>query len=276
MEKICFKDKFDVVVPLSGNHIEQFKVNLPMIKKYLPYKTIYVIGKMDLSSVFVAEDVFFIDEDNLAEGLTYENIASFLIELCGDDRRAGWYLQQCIKMQYAQVCKDDYYIVWDADTIPLSPISFLDENGCMLFNMKSEHHMPYFVTMERLFKRILNRPDGSFISEGMIINRYIMCHMIDEILAIYSASGKNNKSYLFEALLSAVDKDDLCLSGFSEYETYGNYLYTYYPYLYKKRRLRTCRKGYKFYDHILKEEELITLPYDTITFENYHRKKNMD
>lgn len=266
------ESKIDIIIPLSSEHIAQFRVNLPMIKKNLPYKKIYVVCKKSTFVNLACDGVKFIDEDELVEGLSYANVSSLLIDLCGDDIRTGWYLQQFIKMQYAQVCDNDYYIVWDADTIPLSKIKFIDEDGRMLFNIKGEHHIPYFITMERLFNRSLKRPNGSFISEGMIINTYIMRHMIDEIMAIYLSGKERKKCYLFEIILKSINKDELLYSGFSEFETYGNYIYTYYPYLYKERILRTCRKGYQIYNHILNEKELELLPYDTITFENRHRK----
>jgi len=39
----------------------------------------------------------------------------------------GWYYQQFLKMQYAHVCEDACYLVWDGDTIPCGPFSMFHE-----------------------------------------------------------------------------------------------------------------------------------------------------
>ena len=63
-------------------------------------------------------------------------------------------------------CKCDYYLSWDADTIPLRRLSFFrDEHP--LFSQKQERHIPYF---ETLFNLLHLKPfnDFSFITEHMV------------------------------------------------------------------------------------------------------------
>lgn len=48
--------------------------------------------------------------------------------------RFGWYYQQFLKMEFARSrYAKDYYLIWDSDTIPLNPVSFLTpEKWCLL------------------------------------------------------------------------------------------------------------------------------------------------
>ena len=42
----------------------------------------------------------------------------------------GWYFQQFLKIQYALLCEDEYYMVWDGDTIPCKEVvMFQPESG---------------------------------------------------------------------------------------------------------------------------------------------------
>ncbi|MEI3192244.1 MAG: DUF6492 family protein [Lachnospiraceae bacterium] len=60
----------------------------------------------------------------------------------GKASRSGWYFQQFLKFGYAQVCEDEYYIVWDSDTVPLHPISHF-QDGKPVFTKKEEMEPPY-------------------------------------------------------------------------------------------------------------------------------------
>jgi hypothetical protein len=137
--------------------------------------------------------------------------------------------------------------------------------------MKSEHHIPYFKTINVLFdgsvSKLINK---SFIAEHMMIDRDIMIEMITKI-----ENNKNIKgSIFFEKILFAIDKDEISGSGFSEFETYGNYVLKYHPRKYSFRELRTLRQGATFIDKSdLNNDVLnwIAKDYDTISFESWSK-----
>ena len=53
----------------------------------------------------------------------------------------GWYYQQFLKMQYSVSCPNEYYMVWDGDTIPCREVNmFHEESGKPYFDLKHEHH----------------------------------------------------------------------------------------------------------------------------------------
>ena len=87
-----------------------------------------------------------------------------------------------LKMQYAQICTDEYYMVWDGDTIPCKEVNmFHEESGKPYLDMKHEYHKEYFDTMSAIlpgFGKVIER---SFISEHMLIKTDIMRNLIEDI-----------------------------------------------------------------------------------------------
>lgn len=258
---------YDIIIPVAKSHVEQLKVNLEFINKNLGHGKIILICSEETFAEFKDYNVEFLDEDKLLQGMTLESVKQILAERNANPARAGWYLQQFLKMYYAVTCEKEHYLIWDADTIPLRPIYFLNQRGENFFNMKREHHVPYFETMQKLFDNRLqfinpkSTATPSFISEGMIVKAAVMRELIGEI------GGEN----FWKNILYAVNPKDLSGSGFSEFETYGTYLLNKYPQFLKPRPLRTQRNGMAIFKRVLSTDELNLLPYDTISFENWQR-----
>ena len=144
-------------------------------------------------------------------------------------RKDGWYEQQFLKMAYSRICKKKYYLIYDTDTIPIKTIN-LFENNQPYFDMKTEHHLPYFNTLNRLIPG-LKFSKRSYISEHMMIKTTLMKNLLETIEMNNRIPGK----LFWEKILMAIDAKDMNHSGFSEYETYGSYVDTRYPNIYKHR-----------------------------------------
>ena len=255
-------ESYDIVIPVAGSHAEQLKVNLEFIKKNLGRDKIYLLCSEKTFEQFKDYDVEFLNENNILPGMNLETIGKIISERGGDPKRSGWYFQQFLKMYYAFTCAKEYYLIWDADTIPLKSIYFLNRQGKMFFNMKTEHHLPYFQLIQKFFGdslKFVESDTPSFITEGMIMKKSIMRELVNEM------GGEN----FWKNILNAIDAKDLSGSGFSEFETYGTYLVNKYPELYINRQLNTLRNGGNVFRRILNREELKLLPYDTISFENW-------
>lgn len=83
----------------------------------------------------------------------------------------------------------------------------------------------------------------------------------------------------WERILSAVSDENLSGSGFSEFETYGNYVQKYHPGMYELRTLRGLRKGAEFFGTAPTAAQLqwAAKSYDTIAFERWsHSRKWMN
>ena len=190
-------------------------------------------------------------------------------------KRAGWYFQQFLKLAYAFKCKDEYYLSWDADTILLKEIGMFDIDGHPIFDIKDEYHKPYFSTMNKLFKGEVKREfDYSFISEHMIFSVQLVLKMLEEIESNEYLDG----TVFYERILNAVNTIDLLESGFSEFETYGNYVTRFFPDYYRLRQLKSERNGDKvfgYFDTSHIDIDLLAQKYDIVTFENRDNREKV-
>lgn len=242
---------YDVVMPLALKDIDTVRKNSDSWFRFLPVKRLVIIGSAAVQDALAKMDsiqhdkVLFIEEGELLEiGIIQEIMRRAAPESVRESAvsRAGWYLQQFLKMLYVYRCEDEYYMVWDSDTVPLVPIKMMHQ-GHPVFHMKEEYYPSYFHTMERILPGIGKREQRSFISEHMLIHCEIMRKMIEEIEAENYGRGVR----FYEAVLSAVDIEMLPHSGFSEFETYGTYTDIRYPNLYEKIAYSSLRDGSRYF-----------------------------
>lgn len=220
------------------------------------------------------KSIVFIDENDL---VPIKNIIEIFLKLgITNLKRVGWYEQQFLKMAYSRICKDEFYLVWDSDTYPIKPVKML-KNGFPIFDMKTEHHLPYFITINRLIHN-LTFVNESYISEHMLIKTEYMKNLLSEIENNINIDGKK----FWEKILITIDRKDIPLAGFSEFETYGLYVDNRYPYTYKHRKWYSRRDMSKYCENIynLSEYDLkwLSKDYNALTFEKYNKfdKKNYE
>lgn len=259
---------YDILMPVAERSLTVLPLTVENAKKNLNAGRIYVAANKRLREEILQLGVDFADEDLLIDGLSYDVIRDLIVarkpEAAG---RTGWYLQQFLKMGYACICNDPYYLVWDADTLPLKPITMFFPDGRPVFDMKQEYHPPYFQTMESLFAGTVGKTgDASYISEHMIMSVDYMKQMLAEIEDNDALPGTR----WFEKIMHAVNAEDLAGSGFSEFETYGNYVETRHPGAYHYRELKTFRRGEELLSSNVSEaaKQYVFQTYDTISFEN--------
>ena len=179
----------------------------------------------------------------------------------------GWYYQQFLKMQYAFVCEDEYYMVWDGDTVPCRKINmFSPETGQPYLDLKHEYHPEYFETMGKIlpgFKKVIER---SFISEHMLFKCDIMRNLIAEIEKNDSIEGTR----FWEKIINSIPAEKIHDSAFSEFETYGTYVALRQPSVYKLREWHSFRLGASFFDMNTicdRDFEWLGRDFDAISFE---------
>lgn len=266
------EQKYDIIVPMTTENLPVFRQNVEWMRKNLSGKRIVVLGAEALERPVKELGLEFILEDSVVPGMSLGKVRTCLEDRLGAGKRAGWYFQQFLKLGYAYRCQDEYYITWDADTIPLHEIKHM-VNGHPVFTKKEEMEPAYFETLRCLFDGKVTRfGDFSFICENMIFHVEIMKEMLDCIMIQPGLSG----STFWERILSAVSNENLSESGFSEFETYGNYVMKYYPDLYRLRTLRGLRKGAEYFGRNPSKAQLrwAARSYDTIAFErwSYHHR----
>ena len=175
-----------------------------------------LITNTNLNFSFNKGSIIIINEDLLLPKI---NLNKLFIDLgINITDRIGWYEQKFLKMEYSKICKNDYYLLWDSDTIPIKPVRMFDNNK-PIFDMKKEHHSPYFITLDKLIPN-LNFIKNSYISEHMLIKTEFMKDLIETIEKNYNIQGTK----YWEKIIMSIDKEEITKSGFSEYETYGTFL----------------------------------------------------
>jgi len=267
------KQIFDVILPVAPKDATNLELCIQKIRENThPQKIVVIAGKQVQNLIQKLPEVEFCDENLLMENLTIDNMKRMIFEITGSDERSNWYFQQFLKMAYAYRCAHDYYLIWDSDTISLNDIRFWqNDNGkekC-LFSTHHHIHQPYFDTLETLFSgKVKKLTEISFIVEHMMINRNFMIELIRDIEINDQLPGTS----FFEKILHAIKKEDIKYAGFSEFETYGNYVLNFYPDAYAIRNLRAYRQGAMAIDYSKLDDEVlnwIAKNYDTISFEEH-------
>jgi hypothetical protein len=137
-------------------------------------------------------------------------------------RAAGWYFQQLLKLQFAFIePDDDYYLIWDADTVPLRSMTFFDADGRMLLTRATEFHAPYFETYRRLLGEEPHR-EFSLIAQHMLVQKSLAREMLGRIELHVRGDG----NWAWKIMRSLPPTGD---NLFSEYETYGHYVKNHHP-----------------------------------------------
>ena len=133
----------------------------------------------------------------------------------GRTSRVGWYLQQIVKLRaLAELHDDEVAVIWDADTVPLKRLTFIDECHRLVHWKGTENCAPYFECIDRLLG-MEKAVEYSFIAQCLAIRGRWMRDFIDLV------EKRHGRPWL-EAILESIDFSQQC--GFSEYETLGTFL----------------------------------------------------
>lgn len=256
--------EYDVLIPVAKKDTAFVKNVVTYINRNLiGCENIYIVTNQKnfqkLQALASSEkNVKILDENALVPELNFGIVAECMEKKgAGKEDRVGWYFQQLLKFAFAksQYAKE-YYLTWDADTIPLTPISFFD-GETPLFTKKIEHHKPYFVTLNRIlgFGKLV---DFSFIAEHMIFKVPIVKEMLDAITVYPTSEGNNWVEKIMFACHFAPGQGPY----FSEFETFGNYCVKYHPSLYQVRQLNTFRSAGMIRGRHINEKLLDRLAFD--------------
>lgn len=244
--------------------------NVNICFKYLPIKNIYVAAPEDVKPIIeAAKDsrIIFLNENEFIDAEKIK--ALYSARTGGSAGHAGWYIQQFIKMQFARFTQDEYYLIWDSDTIPVKPVKMFYQDMRPYFDMKTEYYPAYFETMNVILPGIYKAINKSFISEHMLIRSEYMREMLDEIEGNEDIQGKNFQ----EKIINAIDLKDIVSSGFSEFETFGNYVLLRHPESYILRDWHSMRIAGHFYrssgEITERQERWLAEYYDAVSIEKW-------
>jgi len=186
--------KISLVVPIIPKDFYKIFYNLKFYINFIyGLKNVVFIGNEEIENL-INENKFslyfpinFINEKVLLNVDKIKNLIKKRNKYA--DKRSGWYIQQFLKMIYCMVCQDKFYLIWDSDTIPVKEVNMFSNKGKPFFDVKTEYHKQYFITMKRIFPELGKKYNYSFISEHMIINTKLMKNMINKIASKSNLPG---------------------------------------------------------------------------------------
>ncbi|WP_373230306.1 DUF6492 family protein [Cohnella sp.] len=132
--------------------------------------------------------------------------------------RSGWLFQQLLKMSGDTLCSSEYFLAIDADTLLIRPHLFRTGKKTVFYCRKWSQP-EYFKTYRRLLGK---KPSStsSFVTHYMLFNKSKLAQLKRTL------KSKHQTSW-YKAILSKMDKSKQF--AFSEFETYGNFLYSINP-----------------------------------------------
>lgn len=162
-------------VKASVSNLEFFTVSLPeniptliqstiAINKFYNNPEFTIICPVSSLSEFKSQ---FKNQKNIkilseVELITYDQFKEITLEIAKKVEiqdlkldRLGWYYQQSLKLSYlfTNRAKNISFVMWDADTIPLTKINFFEKdlNHSIFYGSVVEYNEPYFETIYKIF-----------------------------------------------------------------------------------------------------------------------------
>lgn len=202
----------DVLIPVCEKDLRILPLALEGVRRQVahPIAAIYIIAaRSELIEQFCREhDCRFVEEGEVL-GYTARDL-NVKVEPSGRDR-SGWIFQQLLKLS-GRVGESDHFLTIDSDHILLRPHTFLSEDGRTVFYGSREYHRPYYENIERLMGF---RPESrlSYVAHKMCFSRQRLAELRAEI------EQRTGKAW-DRAIVESLDRTQI--SGFSEFELYGN------------------------------------------------------
>ncbi len=207
----------DIIIPATEKDIEVLPFSIRSMKEFVrhPIGKIFIVSPESdpVRKLCVELGTEFILETTISPLKKSE--IGFKIE--GQDR-SGWLLQQFIKLNSDHLSTQDHFLVLDADTTFVKPVVFSYHSKSIL-NCSDERHIPYYKMIHRILGQIKIFP-LSFVAHHMVFEKAKLQALKKEI------EFKAGVPW-YQAILKQIDRSQI--SGFSEYETYGNYCANRYP-----------------------------------------------
>ena len=215
--------------------------------RYLPIKNIYVVGPESIAERVRSENdnrLIFMNENEFVDVQRIRELYSSRTDK--NTGRAGWYVQQYIKMQFARFTNDEYYFIWDSDTIPLKPVELFDEaSGKPIIRcgfVMPSLYAGYLDTFCKILPKINNTVlNTSFVREHMLIKTQYMRELLDDIESNTEYSGNNFQEKILNA---AEEKYILGLQRISDIRNIHNS--TLSEQLYIQRKMEVSADGPAF------------------------------
>lgn len=210
-------EPIDVFIPAVGKDLGTLPHTIDSVRRMVrhPIGTIYVVSPESprIRAVCARKGCVFVNE-RLIEPLPKSRIRYRSKRW----ERSGWLYQQLLKLSGDRLVRRRHFLVMDADTVLIRPHRFRI-GGKTVFYYRRWSQPEYFRTYRRLMGHRA-KAKVSFVAHYMLFDRHKLHRLKQKIEA------RHGKPW-YRAVIDSIDRKRNF--GFSEYETYGNMVYSQHP-----------------------------------------------
>ena len=207
----------DVLIPAAEKDVDVLPYTIDGVRRNVrhPISNVYIVAPESrrIRDVCRSKACEFVEERQVAG----RDPNSIHVEVNGIDR-SKWIYQQFLKLSGDSIVSRSHYLVVDADTVFVRPQVF-ERKGRIIFNYSDEYYQPYFDMYRRLLHETAVSP-VSFTSHQMLFE-------VELLRELRSRIQEANACAWQEAILKNLDRTEM--SGCSDYDTYGQYVFSHYP-----------------------------------------------
>ena len=204
----------DILIPAIEKDLATLPHVINSLRRYVrhPISNIYIVspGSSRIRNLCSRKGCIFVDETTVLP-FTKKDIKYSSSRW----NRSGWLYQQLLKMNGDHVCRENFFLVIDADTVLIRPHRFRS-GGKNIFYCRSWSQPEYFRTYRKLLGAAAPSP-RSFVTHYMLFEKSRLASLKREIEARHGMTWH-------AAILHCIDRKKQF--GFSEFETYANYVYS--------------------------------------------------
>lgn len=204
----------DVLIPAIEKDLATLPHVIDSLRRYVrhPISHIYIVSPNSsrIRNMCSRKSCIFIDETTVLP-FTKKDIHYSSTRW----NRSGWLYQQLLKMNGDHICRENFFLVIDADTVLIRPHRFRS-GGKSIFYCRSWSQPEYFRTYRKLLGAAAPSPK-SFVTHYMLFEKAQLAGLKRKIEARHGLPW-------YSAIIRSIDKKKQF--GFSEFETYANYVYS--------------------------------------------------
>lgn len=252
----------------AGQTLEVWSVTAEMLLRSVPasnYEVIVPANDVKSFREITPSDITVSSESDFVKDFS----APLRDRLGQHHQRFGWYLQQLIKLEAVKRHSHLHkLVIWDADTVPLGPLTLFSSEGKPLFYRGKENHTPYFDSIRALFG----------LDKVVVFSFVAQCMPLagDWAAQFFTDLEERHHAPWWQAIIDSIDPNEA--SGFSEYETLGTFFNDRFGPLQLQPTGVWSRRGYHYVPSaldLLTPTTMSQLPeqFDFLAFEDWNRPK---
>ncbi|MEK5026930.1 DUF6492 family protein [Paenibacillus sp. FSL M7-1046] len=204
----------DVLIPAIEKDLATLPHVIDSLRRYVrhPISNIYIVSpnSSKIRNLCLRKNCIFVNESTVLP-FTKKDIRYSSSRW----NRSGWLYQQLLKMNGDHICRESHFLVIDADTVLIRPHRFRT-GGKSIFYYRNWSQPEYFRTYRKLLGTAAPSPK-SFVTHYMLFEKAKLAGLKRKIEARHGMSWH-------AAIIRSIDKKKQF--GFSEFETYANYVYS--------------------------------------------------